>query len=385
MAEDRRALRARILATFGASGPVIEELLAYNEPAFSQPNPDTSFSFPLAPEPHVAAWQAYATEAAPCGAWEVLRDRLVQFRFPVQQGISQTEAYRSVTRRGVAPEDVPEATGLVLAAPDKLRLWVHTSLAGQVPVLCTSERADFVSLVRALRFRNEPEPVPAAQGACLVTGFNNWDRVRQYRQRWLAQGGRAEAWDDEFRRIIPQKELYQDRFMILSEGDYSSVPAEAMGLTVEEWRRLSLTIRLEHECTHYLTLRLFSAMRNNLLDELIADYAGIVAVCGRYRSDWFLRFIGLEDFPRYREGGRLENYRGQPPLSEEAFRVLQALVKAAAESLERLDAQRFVGPRTAEEQGRVLLALYQRTLEEIALGHNPAADEGDDVLNGRLP
>lgn len=46
-----------------------------------------------------------------------------------------------------------------------------------------------------------------------------------------------------------------------------------------------------------------------MLDELIADYAGIVAAWGRYRADWFLRFVGLEDYPRYREGGRLQNYR----------------------------------------------------------------------------
>src|ERR1700745_85993 len=152
MADDRRAQRARILSTFGASGSVMAELLLYTDPVFSQANPDTSLAFPVPPEPHVAAWEAYAAEAALRGAWEVLRGRLVQFRFPVQQGISQTEAYRSVTRRGVATADSPEAPGLVLAAPEKLRLWVHASLAGPVPVLCTSERADFVSLVRALRF-----------------------------------------------------------------------------------------------------------------------------------------------------------------------------------------------------------------------------------------
>jgi hypothetical protein len=344
----------------------VDELLLYNDHAFSPPNPDAPLSFPLAAEPHVGAWETYAAAAAQRGAWEVLRGRLVQLRFPVRQGISQTEAYRAVTRQGVAPDDVAEATGLTLAAPENLRLWVHDSPAGPLPVLCTSERADFVSLVQALRSRNEPEPVPPAHGACLVSGFNNWDRVRHYRECWLAQGGRAETWADEFRKIIPQKELYQDRFMILSEGFYSNVPAEALGLTEVEWRRRSLVIRLEHECTHYFTLRLFSSMRNNLLDELIADYAGIVAACGRYRADWFLRFVGLEDFPRYRAGGRLENYRGQPPLSEEAFRVLQALVKAAAENLEGLDAHRFSGPRTPEEQARLLIELYQRTLDELA-------------------
>ena len=46
-------------------------------------------------------------------------------------------------------------------------------------------------------------------------------------------------------------------------------------------------------------------MRNNLHDELIADYAGITAAIGHYRAAWFLRFLGLEDYPTYRPGGRL--------------------------------------------------------------------------------
>jgi len=74
-----------------------------------------------------------------------------------------------------------------------------------------------------------------------------------------------------------------------------------MGMDESTWHSLSLIIRLSHECTHYFTRRLFGSMRNNLLDELIADYQGIVAANGgRYRADWFLRFVGLESFPDYR-------------------------------------------------------------------------------------
>jgi AraC-like DNA-binding protein len=94
-----------------------------------------------------------------------------------------------------------------------------------------------------------------------------------------------------------------------------------MGLDEQEWLQLSLIIRLEHECIHYLTSRLFNLMRNNLLDELIADYGGIVAACGYYRADWFLRFLGLESFPDYRAGGRLENYHHAITLSDVAKAV----------------------------------------------------------------
>ena len=129
------------------------------------------------------------------------------------------------------------------------------------------------------------------------------DRILEHRRRWEAEGGdRSDTgWREEFRRLVPHKELYQDRLLILSDGPYSNVKAGEMGLTEQEWRRTSTTIRLEHECTHYFTLRVFGSMRNNLLDELIADYAGITAVDP---TDWFLRFMGLESFPAYREGGR---------------------------------------------------------------------------------
>jgi hypothetical protein len=79
-----------------------------------------------------------------------------------------------------------------------------------------------------------------------------------------------------------------------------------------------------------------------------------------------LRFLGLESFPDYREGGRLQNYRGQPPLSESAFKILQALVKSAAENLERFDAEHGDKLRTLNSQPIMLIALTYLTLEELA-------------------
>jgi len=139
-----------------------------------------------------------------------------------------------------------------------------------------------------------------------------------------------------------------------------------MKLSEAHWQHLSLTIRLEHECTHYFTRRLFSSMRNNLLDELIADYRGIVAAIGYYRADWFLRFLGLESFPIIREEGRLQNYRGQPSLSDGAFKILQSLIKAAAENLEYFDASQVSELKTANNQVLILVALTDLTLEELA-------------------
>jgi hypothetical protein len=103
-----------------------------------------------------------------------------------------------------------------------------------------------------------------------------------------------------------------------------------------------------------------------MIDELIADYRGIVAALGYYRSDWFLHFIGLESFPAYRKGGRLENYRGEPVLSDSAFKILQILVKKAAENLDRFDKQFCQMQRTPLQQVSAIVTLTALTLEELA-------------------
>jgi hypothetical protein len=103
-------------------------------------------------------------------------------------------------------------------------------------------------------------------------------------------------------------------------------------------------------------------MRNNVLDELIADYAGMVAATGAFRAAWFLRFLGLEDYPRYRDGGRLDLYRGDPPLSDGAFHRLHEVIRAAAETLERFG----VRGCTLSERALVLSALASLRLDDLA-------------------
>lgn len=351
--------RAAVLSDLGATGSEIDELLVYNENVFDHATLPRSLVLPLADEPFVTTWEEYVTEAQEKGAFACLREHLAQLRFPIQAGISQTPAYQAVTRQGKAVEGLAEATGLQLTAPERLQLTLHQSLAGRIALLITGDRADFVALVQALTRANEPQPIPDSMGAAMVAGYNNWERVQQYRRQWQ-QSNPFGNWAEEFKRLTNQPELYQDRFIILSDGPYSGITAQEIGLSADEWRQASLTIRREHECAHYFTRRVFGSMRNNLLDELIADYMGITSAAGRFHADWFLRFMGLENYPAYRPGGRLENYYGQPPLSAGAVRVLQTLVKRAAENLAGFDAAHT--PR----RGKILPALSYVTLEELA-------------------
>ncbi|MEH1919604.1 DUF7005 family protein [Nostoc sp.] len=364
----QQSFRTDVLTYFGATATEAEELLVYNQNVFDHKTLTHPLKFPLTPELYVAAWEEYVVVARVVGVFEALKQRLVQFQFPIKEGISQTEAYLSATRRGVTADGMHEATGLVLQQPEKLQLILHQSLAGIIPVLITGNREDFLSLVQALTKRNEPQPIPKSMGACIISGFNNWDRIRQYRQKWEAENLASSEinWAKKFQRLIPQKQLYQDKLIILSNGAYSNVSASDMGLEESQWQQLSLTIRLEHECTHYFTRRLFNSMRNNILDELIADYRGIVAATGCYRADWCLRFLGLESFPDYREGGRLQNYLGNPPLSDGAFRILQALVKTAAENLQRFHAEYAQKLTDTNIQPLMLTTLTYLTLEELA-------------------
>lgn len=354
-----------MLIEHGAAPPDLDPLLAFCDCRLT-PATSVEESLPLADEPHIAAWAEYAKEAAHLGAWPALRARLVQFNFPVRAGISSESEYRAATLRGVLPAAAARSE-LQLTRPDRLRILVHRSIGGGVPVLVTGERGDFEFLVQALTARGEPRPVPSSMGACLVSGLNNWDRIHAHRRAWeTATGttGNETAWNEEFARFRQSKAQYQDRLILLSQGPYSGVAGQNLELSDKEWLELSHRIRLEHECTHYFTLRVFGKLQHNIVEELVADYAGLVSACGRYRANLAARFLGLEDFPRYRRGGRLENYCGQPPLSEELFVVIQRLTHGAIMNLDQIDSAR--APRDSESLARLVVELVQLTLEELA-------------------
>ena len=359
------------LSSLGASEQEIAQLINYNKSVFRGEASGCDIPLPLPDEPFVEAWRGYALEAVEKGAFNTLREKLVQLSFPVREGMSREDNYRAATLRGLPAAGMPEARGLDLERPGDLDLYLHPTPAGSIPVLVAGHKPDFVSLVQALSRRNEPEKIPRSMGACMVKGFNNWDRIRSYREKWEnTNPGRCSGdhWREEFQKIVPRKELYQDTFMILSREDYSGVPAEEMGFSREEWRSLSLLIRRDHEAAHYFTLRVFGSARNHAYDELIADCIGIVAAAGTYRPDWFLRFVGLENYPLYREGGRLENYLGTPPLSGGAFRILQTLVWRASKNIDNICHDVHAKADTPEGNAGLLLALAGQSLIDLAIG-----------------
>lgn len=289
----------------------------------------------------VQAWEEYIRDIPELGALGALRQRLVQLCFPVRHGMSANPDYLLATRRGISPAGLEAAGDIGLQDPAGLKVYLYQTRAGRIPVLETADRADFEMLVQVFRYRNEPVDIPASLGACMIKGYNNWDRVARYKKKCGPQF--------DFKQMKARRELYQDTFLIVSDAEYSGVPAKMLGLAKREWRRLSLVIRREHEATHYFTQRFLGSAKNHPLDEFIADYMGIVAAVGRYRADWFLRFMGLENYPEFRQGGRLVNYVENKRLTQIEFDELKSCIKNAAENVEQFA---FNNPKVYSAQGR---------------------------------
>ncbi len=377
--------RRGILEAWGATPSECKELLAYNDNRFALPVDSELPALPLDDEPFVAAWSRRIEESREHGAWNELRRWMPQLHFPIAAGTSGSDAYRRATRAGVFPPDsrlpvLPSSRlpVLRLQQPQSLSIELYASLAGRIPVVRTGCRADFETLVCALTRRNEPETIPSSMSACMVSGHTNWQSVHLLRAAWEAadESHRSDvAWLATLRTLSPDAALYRDRFILVSDGPYSGISASALDVRADEWHALSRVIRIEHECAHYLTRRMFGAMTNSLLDELMADYSGIVAANGAFRTDWFLAFMGLSGRSHVRDTGRIRNYRGTPPLSTGAFAVLRRLVFDAAHNVERFDAQ-LSDPRTMRSRVSALMTLASLSLEELA-----AADAPDRLLD----
>ncbi len=369
--------RAALLRRLGAGDEQVAELLRYGENSYRAGLADALRRLPLGEEAHVAVWRQWAAEAAGAagaatgtGAAAVLCRHLVQLRFPLRAGISQEPAYRAATRRGVMPAAAEE--GVRFVDPAGIAIAVHATVAGAVPVVAAAAREDFVTLVRALAARNEPVAVPAAMGACLVKGLTNWHRVELHRRRWREEAGSRgdatddAAWQEEMGRLAADKDAYQDRLLLLSAGPYSAVGAAEVARDEASWRAESLAIRREHEAFHYLTLRLCGLLRSNLLDELLADMAGLLAAWGGYGGAAARRFLGVDRLPELRPDARLLAYAGDPPLSPPSLQVAARLAAAATANLERVAAGRPEAARSPAGRAALLLALAQGTLEELA-------------------
>jgi len=179
--------------------------------------------------------------------------------------------------------------------------------AGSVLSVTLGDREDFELFLQIVAYKCVPTEIPATQGASILDGVINWQRIRDHKKEYLASGGTEDGWSEEFNRFTSDKKNYKDALIVLSTGPYSAVPASKVSMEESAWLAASLTIRKNHECTHFICRRLFPEKIDSIWDELVADAVGIYAAFGRYDPDLASLFLGAYE-DGYREGGRLENY-----------------------------------------------------------------------------
>lgn len=255
-----------------------------------------------------------------------LSRRYPQLLLPIRAGIRQTEEYRNAVLAGEVPDTAPD-----FRCPEEITLSVEDTPAGRAEVLRLGDREDFIHAYRALGYRCEPAEIPDSVGAAAIRGLINWEKIHDHRDAFLAGGGTD--WDAEFRRFTADKTNYLDSVILLSGGDYSNVPAEAVGLDEGTWKEKSLTIRRYHELTHFVCRGLYPENIDALRDEVIADSIGLLAAFGRADTALARRFLGTEGGV-FREGGRLSHYVKDEELASAVTRA-NAMIDDYAARIEK--------------------------------------------------
>ena len=307
---------------------VSDELELYFQNKFNAAKTQISSSFK--DKPYIKSWENYCVASE--NAFELLKRCYPQLNFSIEEGINKSQHYNDAVLKGKKGDFLLQ-NNLKLNNPEGIKISVFESIAGKVPVLKVPDSQDFIKFVQALLHKNNPVPVPASMGALLVNGINNWDRLNALKNDWIINnpGGN---WNEEFlKNVLPNPSLFKDKIIILSTKPYSNVSADSLKIPATAWKIYSYSIRLEHECTHLYTLKKYGYASNNLHDELVADYIGITKTIGYYNKDWMLTFMGLEKYPIYRKGARLENYLGNSNLSFENFDRLTIIIKNAIENI----------------------------------------------------
>lgn len=252
-------------------------------------------------DPRLAWWHTLPWKADRETAWARITGAMPQLRLPQQSEISQSDLYRQLVLRGVAP---PAASLIpissILKQPEELQLQLVGYPYVAMPVLSTSNREDFLWLVRALAHRAEPVTIEAGVHAQAISGLINWELIRS-----LGPDQRASL-------------------ILLHEAPYGSVAAEDLPIHLDQhgWIQASSTLRLEHELTHLTTKKVLGEMRLNLLDELIADAMGQLMALRQFSAMVFDRCLER----------RWRAYVGE--LNEEEAEWALGLARARAHELE---------------------------------------------------
>lgn len=290
-----------------------------------------------------------------------LKSCFPQLNFPVRLEIEKSTEYRDATLKG---KFVPQ--NLQLFNIEDLSIEYCDSFAGKILVLTTENEDNFTKLIQSLCYKNNPIELPKSMGASFINGINNWGKINSLKTEWL-KSNPLQDWSKEFStNIVPNPTLFKDKLIILSSKPYSNIPNRTLGLSKSLWKEYSISIRKHHEYTHYYTLQKYGCATNNLHDELIADYVGIIKTLGYYDKIWMLNFMGLDNFPKYRNGSRLENYlKSSNELNSQEFNLLLEVVKCAIDNISNFN-QNISEVKSDEDLLHRIDTLCETSLLDIA-------------------
>lgn len=209
-----------------------------------------------------------------------------------------------------------------LKFPEKVTMEIYNSIAGNIPIIYARDEEDFYEIVKKLIYKGKPAPNLEKTGASFAYGQTN-------------------------------------RFIILSNKPYSNIPASELGLDEDQWKSFSVIIRREHECTHYFTKRFLGSSQNNLHDELIADFTGIMCATGEFKADWFLKGMGIDLYPKKQKIGRFPVYTSE--VSPKAAEILKKIIIKVANNIESWSKEESV--RSMSKNERILFLCANSLLD----------------------
>lgn len=149
-----------------------------------------------------------------------LAERFPQLYLKPEKGVSQSELYRSIVRRGEKYSG--ELSHFKGSEGDSLTT-AHTP-AGTVEMVFLRNREDFECFYRIMAAKCEPVSIPRSVGASYIGGINDWSKIHSHMEDYRKNGGSDE--DDEFRRFTADKSNYKTSIILLSEGFYSNIGYE---------------------------------------------------------------------------------------------------------------------------------------------------------------
>jgi len=261
---------------------------------------------------------------------EYLR-RYPQLTLPIADGMSASDAYRDIVRKGKFPGEYPN----YFYGTDEDRILYIDTPAGKAEVLYLADRRDFRRFLQSIVYRCEPTEIPASTGAMHISGITNWCKIHAHKEEYLKTGNFD--WSREFRRFTAEPANFKDTLLIVSKGEYSALPHTEAGFSKDEWIEASLTIRIYHELTHFVCRKLYPEQKDVIWDEIAADCIGICKALGHYDTLLAKKLLGVEG-DSYRPGGRLENYVEEDVPTEGCCRDVKVQIMALGEAADACEA-----------------------------------------------